>query len=335
MDLIRLPLDKPEELIDAIEAVEAVHDDIKLLLGQLFEGNVDGDVGFAGDVQQVSKVLAPAGGVPGMNGPLPNGLVGIWYNEVHIDAHRAAKSLAFRTGPDRVVEREHSRVGILIANPVVLALVMLRKMKQLLRVKQIDVGVAIPLDKCRLDGIRQASLAFLFVLANHEAINQNEDALLALASVARLVEVDELAVHDDTEEAALLERIEFFFERVPRVIMQWKGDVGFGPVRLELKVIDDAGYRVSLHQLSARAAIRLADATEEKSEVVVDLGGCSDRRAWIACRGFLLDRDGRTDALDKIHIRLVHSLEKLACVGGEAFDVSSLPFGVDGVEGKT
>ena len=50
--------------------------------------------------------------------------------------------------------------------------------------------------------------------------------------------------------------------------------------------------------------------------------------------GFLLDGDGGRQALDQIHIRLFHQLQKLARVGGERFHIAPLPFGIQGVEGE-
>ena len=46
----------------------------------------------------------------------------------------------------------------------------------------------------------------------------------------------------------------------------------------------------------------------------------------------LLDGDGRREALDEIHLRLLHLIEELAGVGGEALDVFALALGVDRVE---
>ena len=50
--------------------------------------------------------------------------------------------------------------------------------------------------------------------------------------------------------------------------------------------------------------------------------------------GPLFDGDGRGEPLDQVHVRLVHELQELPGVGGKAFHVAPLPFGVDGVEGE-
>jgi len=46
----------------------------------------------------------------------------------------------------------------------------------------------------------------------------------------------------------------------------------------------------------------------------------------------LLDRDGRREPFDRVHVGLLHQPEELAGVGGERFHVTALPLGVDRVE---
>ena len=53
----------------------------------------------------------------------------------------------------------------------------------------------------------------------------------------------------------------------------------------------------------------------------------ADRRA-------LLDGDGGGEAGDGLDVRLLHLLEELAGVGGEALHVAPLAFRVEGVEGE-
>ena len=93
-------------------------------------------------------------------------------------------------------------------------------------------------------------------------------------------------------------------------------------------------HRVLAH---ARAAVRaegLAHARVQQAQKIVALGGGGHRRARIA-RGVLLpDGDGRRDAVDLVHVRLFHALQKLPRVGGERFHVAPLALGVDGVEGQ-
>ena len=79
-------------------------------------------------------------------------------------------------------------------------------------------------------------------------------------------------------------------------------------------------------------AIRLADVRVEQAQVIVNLRGGGDDRARAAAGTALLDGDGRRQALDEVHVRLLHLVEELPGVGGERFDVFALALGVDGVE---
>ena len=85
---------------------------------------------------------------------------------------------------------------------------------------------------------------------------------------------------------------------------------------------------------AAVVAVGFADAREEQAEVVVDLGHRADGGAGVLARGLLLDGDGRGEALDGVHVRLVHLVQELAGVGRQALDVAALALGVEGVEGQ-
>ena len=81
-------------------------------------------------------------------------------------------------------------------------------------------------------------------------------------------------------------------------------------------------------------AVDRAAAGVEQAQVVVNLGGRGDGGARVARGVLLLDGDGRSEAVDLVHVGLFDALQKLAGVGGERLDVAPLPLGVDGVEGQ-
>jgi hypothetical protein len=80
--------------------------------------------------------------------------------------------------------------------------------------------------------------------------------------------------------------------------------------------------------------VRDADAGEQQTEVVVDLGDGAHRGARVAAGRLLVDGDGRRQALDEVDVGLVHLPEELAGVGRQRLDVAALALGVDGVEGQ-
>ena len=81
-------------------------------------------------------------------------------------------------------------------------------------------------------------------------------------------------------------------------------------------------------------AVRLADPGEQQAQVVVDLGDRADRRARVARRRLLVDRDRRREALDGVDVGLLHLPEELARVRREGLDVAALALGVERVEGE-
>ena len=86
--------------------------------------------------------------------------------------------------------------------------------------------------------------------------------------------------------------------------------------------------------VAAQRAVRHADRGVQQPQVVVDFGDGADRRARAAAGGLLLDRNGRAQPVDGIHIGPLHLVQELARVGRKRFDVAPLPFRVDRVEGQ-
>ena len=94
-----------------------------------------------------------------------------------------------------------------------------------------------------------------------------------------------------------------------------------------------AGGLVS-DRLAAVRTMRLPDVREQQAQVVINLRGGRDGRTGIRAGTALLNRDGRRQTLDEVHLRLLHLVEELARVSGKGLDVFALAFRKDGVEGE-
>ena len=81
-------------------------------------------------------------------------------------------------------------------------------------------------------------------------------------------------------------------------------------------------------------AMRLADVRVQQAQVIVNLGGGGDDRTRAAARAALLDGNGRREAFNEIHVRLLQLVQKLAGVGGERLNIFALALGVNGVKGE-
>ena len=183
-----------------------------------------------------------------------------------------------------------------------------------------------------LKGIRQP---LLDPRLHHNAVHHRLDLVLQLLVERRdLIDLVELAVHFRARKTFALQFGEFFFI-------------------LALAVADDGGeqqqFRALLHRHHAvhhlrdvlrldrqagRGRIRHPGARPEQAHVVMDFRHRPHGRARIMRGGFLLDGNRRRQALDAVHIRLAHQLQKLPRIGGQALHIAPLPLGIDRIEGE-
>ena len=84
----------------------------------------------------------------------------------------------------------------------------------------------------------------------------------------------------------------------------------------------------------ALGAVGFSGAAEEQTQIILDFRHRAHGGAGVVAGGFLIDRNGWRQPLNRIHIGLVHLAEKLARIGGQALDVPPLPLGKDRVEGQ-
>src|SRR6185437_3092659 len=78
----------------------------------------------------------------------------------------------------------------------------------------------------------------------------------------------------------------------------------------------------------------VADAGEQQTQIIVNLGDRRDRRTRIARAALLLDRNRGRKAFDRVNVRLFHLLEELARIGRKRLDIAALTFRVNRVEGE-
>ena len=73
---------------------------------------------------------------------------------------------------------------------------------------------------------------------------------------------------------------------------------------------------------------------KEHPQIIVNFGGGGYRGTRVLGGAALLDGDGRRQALNVLHVRLVHQLQELPGVSRKAFHVAPLSFGIENVEGQ-
>ena len=96
--------------------------------------------------------------------------------------------------------------------------------------------------------------------------------------------------------------------------------------------IDHLAHRLRLQRDVMIRTARRTHAREQQAQVVVDFGDRADRRTRIVRCRFLLDGNRRAQALDVIHIGLLHHRQELPRVRRQRFDIAPLAFRIDRVE---
>src|SRR5262249_53218306 len=100
------------------------------------------------------------------------------------------------------------------------------------------------------------------------------------------------------------------------------------------QAVDDFRDRLRADRLATPETVRITHAGVEEPQEVMDLRDGAYRRAGISPARLLLDRDGGRESLDRVDIGLLHLLQELARIGRQRFDVASLAFRVQRVEGE-
>ena len=192
---------------------------------------------------------------------------------------------------------------------------------------------AVTFTQCRLVRLGETLLEFG---ADLQSIDDDVDRVLRrLRELRRVVDLVDLAVDaqaDKTFRAQLDEELDMLTlpidddrrqDHQPRAFRERERRVNHLRDRLRLEF-----------DLRMIRAVRIADAREEETQVVVDLGDRPDRRSRVVAGGLLLDRDRRRQAFDQVDVRLFHQLQELARICGQRLDIAALAFGIQRIERK-
>ena len=163
------------------------------------------------------------------------------------------------------------------------------------------------------------AVAVVVGLAHDEPVDDDLDAVLVLlVELDLLIEVAELAVDADADEAGLLRAGQELLVLALAVLDERRHEHHPRPLRQPVDLVDHLLDRLALDLAAADGAVHAADAGEEQPQVVVDLGDGADRRARVPRRALLVDADRRRQAVDLIDVRLLHLAQELARVGATA-----------------
>ena len=327
--------------------VAVAHLDLRLvpvqqrLLGALRQpcpGDVRTEAERVGERADEAAEVVPGVPVrPGVQRALVERLLLVRDDQLRVDLHAGADAGAVRAGAEGGVEGEGARLQLLERQVVVRAVEVLGEHPLALRIVLVEVDEvedhhAAGQPERGLDGVGEPPLR---ALLDREAVDDHLDrVLLLLLQLRRLGELDRLPVDARPAVALRLKLVEEVDELALALAHQRREHLE-AAARLQAEhPVDDRLRRLPGDGTPALGAVRLADAREEQPQVVVDLGDGADGRTGVARGRLLVDGDRGGQALDEVHVGLVHLTEELPGVGGKRLHVAPLALGEDRVEGE-
>ena len=290
-----------------------------------------------GDAVQGLQVVGRGRVGPRLDRAVVQALLRVRHHQVRVHVEPAAEAVAGRAGAVRVVEREQARLDLVDREAGHRAGELGREQQLLAGIRVVDHHEAVGMAKRGLDALGEALLEAPLCrrMGQHQAVDHQLDVVLQLlVELGDLVELVQPAVDLDPLEALALELGQLLAVLALAAAHDRRQQIEPGALGQGHDAVDHLRDRLALDRQAGRGRVGDADAGEQQAQIVVDLGDRADRGARVARGGLLLDRDRRRQAADRIDVRLLHQLEELARIGGEALDVAPLAVGIDGIEGE-
>ena len=325
----------------------AVEDRLLRLLRQVLPLGVERELVMLAERGQRLHVIGRARFRPRRNCALAQRALLVGDDEVGVDVLLDAKPAAFRAGAERIVEREQPRLDLGNGEAGHRAGEFFREGQPLGGLVALPVGLG-ALDRSAVRQFRDREPVGKFqrlfervreprrdVRPHHEAIDHNVDVVGEfLVERRHLGDLMERAVDFDALVALLHELGEFLAVFALPAAHDRRQQINPRAFRQRHDAVDHLRHGLALDRQARRRRIGHADARPQQPHVVVDFGDGADRRARIARGGFLLDGNGRRQAVDLVDVRLLHHFQELPRVSRQALDIAALALGIDGVEGE-
>ena len=261
--------------------------------------------------------------------------------EVRMRALVRADAATGPAGALRVIEHEEIRHDVAVDERMPRAAERLRKARRLAGVRAADDGGR-QQRVADAQGMFDAGLELLLDARDEdEAIHHGRELRIARQCVRHVFgEVDPhgrlatagVDVHVAAAELADLVEDELGILAVDLEDRRTQLDLGtLGELEERLQ---DLRGRLHRHRLVGVRAVTFADGGEKQVQVARDVGERTDGGPGVAADGLLLDGDHGRQAVDEVHVRLLHLGDEALGVGGQRLHVAALALGVDGVEGE-
>jgi hypothetical protein len=302
---------------------------------QRFEGRVHVELVVLGDALDHAEVIAVAA-VPALDGAAGDRERREGHHARRIEHLAVAQAVAAGAGAHGRIEREEARLQL--RQRVVADRAGELGVEQVFLVGH-TLGAQFQRNRAAFGqaqrGLEALGQALLHVGARAQAVDHHVDVvLLGLLELGEVVVFVGLAIDAKAHVARglhlgeELQELAFLLARHGRQDQQARL-VGNGQRR-----IDHLRDGLRLQRQVVVGAVGRAGAGVQEAQVVVDLGHRAHGGARVVAGGLLLDADRGRQALDHVHIGLVHELQELPRIGRQAFDIAPLPFGIQRVEGQ-
>ncbi len=287
--------------------------------------------------------LVAAGPAPWTDGPIAKAQVCVGHDEVWIQLHLGAQTLTRGASSMGSVKGEGARLDLAQGDPAlgtgeVLGEEEIMGTPLLVRASVCygDDHHTVTQIKRRLYGVSQAAAVQSVIACLHyQAIHHGFDGVhLVAVEFDVLIHIAHFAVDAHADETRFAHIFEDALVVALAVLDQRSQDHDPAALGQTHDVVHDPVGGLLGDDPSALGAVRDADAGIEQPQVVVDLGDSADGGAGVVAGSALVYGDGRREALDLVHVWLLHPAQELAGVGREGLDITPLPFSVDGVEGQ-
>ncbi len=298
--------------------------------------------GLAEGLDQPDEVVAEVAAAPRRERPVGQRQALVRHDQLGVDLQLGAEPGAGRAGAPRRVERERARLELVEGQVVVQA-------GQVLGVHPLAVRVILrQVDEVEDDhpagqaerGLHRVGEPAPRRVLHGEPVDDHLDVVLLVLlqrgqlAGQRLVEADDHAVHPGPGVALGLQLAQQLAVLALAPAHHRGEHLEPGAV-LELEhPVHDLLRGLPGDRPAADRAVRLADPGVQQPQVVVHLGDRPDGRPRVPAGRLLVDRDRGREAVDEVHVGLVHLAEELPGVGGQGLHVPSLALGEDGVEGQ-
>ena len=284
-------------------------------------------------LQGLQDLLVPQGMArgPGPHRALPEAQIGVGDHQAGVDDQAGAQAGAGRAGPLGTVEGEEPGGELRQGDAAVVAGEALGE-EQFLAALHQDAHQAVGQLQGQFQGVGEPGPQ---VGLDHQPVHHGLDGVAAVFVQRRqFLQFQDLAVDPHPAVALVAQTFQELLV-LALAVHHHRGQEGEAAAfRQAHNLVDHLGDAQGGDGPAAAIAIGGAHPGEQDPEVVVDFSGGGHGGAGVAGGAALLDGDGGREALDVLHVRLVHEFQELPGVGREGFDVTPLALGVQDVEGQ-